>query len=151
VAKRKLYETMIDRMKKAADADFHLEAAWFAYAVLEDRTTSMLKALGRPPRARAQISKKIEALQKMADEKGGALAVYLNRDAKPERGQKASLLEDVGQWCTKRNGLVHAMASGSHDIDALDKLSGELSKEGQDLVRVAASVARRIKKHADKL
>jgi hypothetical protein len=152
MAKQKLYETMIDRMKKASDAGFHLEANWLAYAVFEDRTRAMLTYLGEPPEDRAGIAKKIRALRKRARASKG-LAVYFNGDVRPDdkEGHKRTLLKSLKRWVDSRNELVHAMASGGIDQERLDQKAKTLSDEAGELVAKLTTVGRRIKKHADKL
>ena len=45
-AKREYYKDLIDRMNKAHDDEYYLEASWFAYTVLEDRLLSALRQSG---------------------------------------------------------------------------------------------------------
>jgi len=44
--KKRHYEELMVRMTKAIAAKFHLEAAWYAYSILEDRMTAALMASG---------------------------------------------------------------------------------------------------------
>jgi hypothetical protein len=45
-AKREHYKDLIDRMNKAHNDEYYLEASWFAYTVLEDRLLSALRQSG---------------------------------------------------------------------------------------------------------
>ena len=141
--KKKLYEVLIERMEIAETNGRDAEAAWFAYAVLEDRLRSLLRQSGGEGEKRG-VGKPIRMM--------GPKIAELSKRAK-----KDSLLKDcfeytrLNQWKHDRNNLVHAMADGEHDIEEIDKLTAALASVGVELVRIYATAARRLKKNCGKV
>jgi hypothetical protein len=141
--KKKLYQDLVARMEAAAKAGRDVEASWFAYAVLEDRLRSMLRQSGGEGENKG-VGKPIKMM--------GPKIINLRRRAK-----KDDLLEScfeytrLNKWKNERNDLVHAMADGSLDIDAIDKKVAELAREGVELARLYTAAARRLKKHREKV
>lgn len=78
MSKQALYKSLIERQRAADDAGFYLESVWLAYAILEDRTSSMLRSLGIPPAD--SFFEKTLALAWRAGEKDGGLSVYFQGD-----------------------------------------------------------------------
>jgi hypothetical protein len=139
--KKKLYEDLIERMEGAVTRGSDVEAAWYAYAVLEDRLRSMLRQSGGE--AKKNKSKPIKMMgPKIEELKDRALNDRLLHSCF-ERGR-------LEKWKDARNDLVHAMADGKHDIQAIDALASALAIEGVELARLYASAARRLKKHRKK-
>jgi len=142
-AKKKLYQDLIERMETAAANGRDVEAAWYAYAVLEDRLRSMLRQSGGEG-VKKGIGKPIRTLGK----KIGELNV---------RAKKDELLKNcfeyyrIDKWKEDRNDLVHSMADGHHDIESIDKKASTLATDGVDLARLYASQARRLKKNREQV
>ena len=141
--KLELYEHLIERMDDAAISGRDVEAAWYAYAVLEDRLRSMLRQSGGEGATKGK-GKHIRMM--------GPKLVELGK-----RAAKDSLLKlcfeqiRLQKWKDDRNELVHAMADGKHDIVQIDKMASELAKEGVSLARLYTNKARYLKNHRDQV
>lgn len=141
--KKKLYRDLIARMDGAAEAGRDVEASWFAYAVLEDRLRSLLRQSGGEGKNKG-VGKPIRMM-----------GPKLNNLC--ERAKKDALLEScfeytrLNKWKNERNDLVHAMADGTLNIEAIDDKIVELAREGVDLARLYTAAARRLKKHREKV
>ena len=122
------YKEQFRRLNKALASDFNLEAMFIEYAIMEDRTESVLRHAGlwdaylknrksREP----NISTKITYIQKRAENKSDLLHKYFADD----------LLAKILVWKDERNRLIHALLKqqfAPHEIS-------ELAAQGNDLVR----------------
>lgn len=132
--KSELYRTFIERMEAARKDGHRLEAAWYAYAVIEDRMRSLLQVTGLAARPRMMLGDKIQELE--------------NRRIPEIDAQLDFLL--LKAWKEDRNNLMHAMAGGALSIEDIDKMSERLARDGCKIARSLASLARRMKKRAAK-
>ena len=137
------YKEQFKRLKKAIDNKFFLEAIFIEYAIMEDRTESILKhaALwdsyvksrkGREP----NISSKISYIQKKAENKADLLHKYFSD----------SLLDDILFWKDERNRLIHALLKQqlAHNEVA------ELAAQGNELVKELRNRAGKYNRAVDK-
>jgi len=141
--KKKLYQDLVTRMDGAAEAGRDVEASWFAYAVLEDRLRSMLRQSGGEGENKG-IGKPIRMM-------GPKLKNLRQRAKKDALLESCFEYERLNKWKNERNDLVHAMADGTLNIEAIDQKIVELAREGVDLARLYTAAARRLKKHRDKV
>ncbi len=100
------YKEQMNRLKKAMANAFYLEALFIEYAIMEDRTESLLlhagkweaylnHIRGREPK----ISTKISYFKKLAEQKKSIPNKYFSDD----------LLDRILQWKEERNRLIHAL------------------------------------------
>jgi hypothetical protein len=141
--KEKLYKDLIARMEAATNNGGDVEAAWFAYAVLEDRLRSMLRQSGGEGKNRG-VGKPIRMM-------GPKLAELKKRSKNDELLKSCFEYDRLNQWKHDRNDLVHAMAEGTYDIEEIDKLAAALARDGVELARLYATDARRLKKNRSKV
>lgn len=149
MSKRKLYETFLDRMAKAEAVGMKFEAAWYAYAILEDRLLSMLRNSGgetspngRPIR---MLGEKMVALRERASRDPLLAANFPQHDV-AEMGQTV-----LGKWKSARNELMHGMASGELSLNEIDEMVTKVAQEGATLAHQYAAAAARLKKHRNKV
>ena len=100
------YQTQFSRLNKALNAEFYLEAIFIAYAIIEDRTESILRHTGKwesyekSRRGRnATLDSKITYIQKMAEEKKSLCNKYL----------ADGTLQRIREWKEERNRMIHAL------------------------------------------
>jgi hypothetical protein len=141
--KTRLYEQLIARMDDAVSCGRHVEAAWYAYSVLEDRLRSMLVHTGGEG-----SNKGSGPPLKML---GPKLTELKTRAGKDDLLRSCLEFKRVDQWRKDRNELVHAMAAGQLDITQIDSRAAALAIEGAELARLYATEARRLKTHRDKV
>lgn len=149
MTKRHLFEVFLDRMTKAEAAGMPLEAAWYAYAILEDRLVSMLRNSG------GVLNAKGEPIDMM-----GPKMVELRRRAKsdpllaanfPEHDIQKMKQTKLGKWKDARNNLMHKMANGDSDLEKIDGMVSRVAADGAELAREYAAAAARLKKHRQKV
>ena len=160
--KEKLYEGLLSRQASAAEGGYHYESCWFAYAILENRTRSILQNAADRTGFGGDISSKLKRIKELLD--AVEAKVVAGKPVKDKRtGKKIkkpkwpevqtvqrSLVLVALSWIKKRNDLVHDLASGRLSLEEADKKIHLLSMVGLRLARKYCSAARRVKKRAKK-
>ena len=122
------YREQAKRLKTALEKGFNLEAMFIEYAILEDRTESILRHAdmwdsylkhrkGREP----NIDSKVKYIQKCAENKKDILNKYFSDD----------LLQQILIWKDERNRLIHALLKQELEHNEVN----ELAKQGNELVK----------------
>lgn len=121
------YQTQFTRLNKAMREEFYLEAIFISYAIMEDRTESILRHTGKwDAYAKSRkghnvtIDSKIRYIQKMAEEKKSLVNRYL----------ADGTLQQVWEWKEERNRMVHALlkqAVSGEELAALAATGKELA------------------------
>ncbi len=122
------YKEQMGRLKKAMANCFLLEALFIEYAVIEDRTESILRHAGV-----------------FNPEKHGTLVRKLNRIADIAKGKKSLLhkyitvetVEEIRAWKDERNRLIHALLKQNLSIQELE----QIATEGQRITKLLCSKA----------
>lgn len=122
------YKEQFKRLNKAIDNCFYLEAMFIAYAILEDRTESILRRAGqwdayikRRKGHDSTIDSKIRYINKRAEQKKTLLNKYFSD----------SLLDDILLWKEERNRMIHALMKQSLTTEELS----DLALQGKGLAR----------------
>lgn len=104
------YRTQFTRLNKALKEEFYLEAIFIAYAIIEDRTESILRHTGKweayekSRRGRAvTLDSKIRYIQKIAEEKNTLANRHL----------ADGTLQRIWEWKEDRNRMIHALMKQS--------------------------------------
>ncbi len=122
------YKTQFQRLNRALANDFNLEAMFIEYAIMEDRSESILRhseyweaylksRKGREP----NIDSKIRYIKKCAENKKSVLNKYFSDD----------LLDQLLVWKEDRNRLIHALLKQQFEHDEIYGLA----TRGNDLVK----------------
>lgn len=120
------YKTQFDRLKAALENEFYLEAIFIEYAILEDRTESVLRHAGLweaylGNRRQANIGTKLTFIKKKAQAKSSSFHAYFNDD----------LMDLLRDWKNKRNPLIHDLLNQKLGDDDLKNLA----LEGYELIK----------------
>ena len=126
------YKEQFQRLNKALANGFNLEAMFIEYAIMEDRTESILRHAelwdayiksrkGHEP----TINSKVQYIQKRAENKKDLLHKYFSDD----------LLECVLGWKEERNRLIHALLKQQFAHNEVR----ELAAQGNELVKALRS------------
>ena len=121
------YQTQFTRLNKALRDEFYLEAIFIAYAIMEDRTESILRHTGKweayvksRKGHNITIDSKIRYIQKMAEDKKSLANRYL----------ADGTLQRIWEWKEERNRMVHALlkqAVSGEELAALAVAGKELA------------------------
>lgn len=138
------YTEQFRRLKIALKNGFNLEAMFIEYAILEDRTESILRHadlweayVKRRGIHGVTINSKIQYIQKRATSGNKLLAKYFSDD----------LLDRVLAWKEERNRLIHALLKQQLTEEDVNRIASE----GNDLVRVLRSRASAYNKSLENL
>ena len=100
------YKEQFKRLKRALNDGFNLEAMFIEYAIIEDRTESILRHTGKWEayiKSRktygATLESKVKYIQKIAEDKKNLAHKYFSD----------YLLESILLWKNERNRLIHAL------------------------------------------
>lgn len=123
------YKEQFKRLDKAISYNFYLEAMFIAYAILEDRTESILSYEGNEINSKnfVSINKKLLKIKKIAEQKGSL----------PSRYFTDSFIDEIIEWKEKRNKLMHALMKQALTTEELYVTA----LEGKELARTLANKA----------
>ena len=135
------YKEQMKRLNSALAHGFNLEAMFIEYAIMEDRTESILrhadkwdaymkKQNGRDP----TINSKVKYIQKLADFNNDLLHKYFSDD----------LLDRVLTWKDERNRLIHALLKQEFEHNEVSALSNRGKQLVDELRKRAGNYNRAI-------
>lgn len=137
------YREQFKRLNSALNSGFNLEAIFIEYAIMEDRTESILRHAdkweaymksrkGRDP----TIDSKIRYIQKLAEQKKSIPNKYFSDD----------LLDRLLTWKEDRNRLIHALLKQQLEHNEVT----ELAAQGKQLVDELRNRANKYNRAADR-
>lgn len=116
------YREQFKRLNSALNNGFNLEAMFIEYAIMEDRTESILRhahkweAYMKSRKGRdATINSKICYIQKLASVNNDLLQKYFSDD----------LLAQLLEWKDERNRLIHALLKQSFEHNEVSSLAAQ--------------------------
>ena len=122
------YRNQFSRLDKALKAEFYLEAIFIAYAIMEDRTESVLRHTGaweayeKSRRGHGvTLDSKIRRIQKMAESSKNICHRYFSDDT----------LQQILDWKNTRNVMIHALLKqklADGELAALAQAGSELAR-----------------------
>ena len=141
------YKEQMKRLNSALAHGFNLEAMFIEYAIMEDRTESILrhadkwdaymkKQNGRDP----TINSKVKYIQKLADFNNDLLHKYFSDD----------LLDWVLTWKDERNRLIHALLKQEFEHNEVSALSNRGKQLVDELRKRAGNYNRAIDRQKEK-
>lgn len=138
------YRVQFNRLKKALEAEFYLEAIFIEYTIIEDRTESILRHAGKwepylKKRGRYQVTldSKIAYIQDFAREKKTLANKYFSD----------SLLEEIVVWKNKRNQLIHALLKQALTTEELSAFAYEGERLTKEIRTRTTNFSRAIEKN----
>ena len=135
------YKTQFARMNKALKNEFYLEAIFIEYAILEDRTESVLHHAClwdsyMKGKKMANIGTKLTFIKNKASAKSCTLHPYFSDD----------LLDKLRDWKNRRNPLIHDLLNQRLGDDDLK----DLAQEGNQLICELRTRATKHNREVDK-
>lgn len=122
------YKEQFKRLNMAMSHNFYLEAIFICYAIMEDRTESILrhadeweKYVNSRKGHGSTIDSKVRRIKKLAEQRGTIANKYFSD----------SVFDEILIWKDKRNSLIHALMKQELTTEGL----AELALEGKTLAR----------------
>ena len=133
------YKEQNKRLKKALNEHFYLEALFIEYAIIEDRTESILRYENNQmnPKKRSSIESKLNKIKTIAREKKGLANKYFSE----------AFIDEILNWKEKRNSLIHALMKQVLTTDELETIAFQ----GKELSQKLSSKSTLYKKAVEKL
>lgn len=133
------YREQFHRLNSALKSGFNLEAMFIEYAIMEDRTESILHHAGKwedylknRKGHNPTIDSKIRYIQKLAEQKKTLLNKYFSD----------GLLDQVLAWKDDRNRLIHALLKQKLEHNEIRLLAEEGKQLVDELKRKAGNYNR---------
>ena len=140
IQKQLNYREQFKRLDKALNNNFYLEALFIEYAIMEDRTESILRYEGNEIKLKEgsfiSINRKLDKIKKIAEQ----------RKSLPERYFSDNLIECIQLWKDERNRMIHALMKQSLTTEELT----ELALEGKVLCRQLCNKANNYKRAVER-
>lgn len=141
------YREQFKRLNRALNSGFNLEAMFIEYAIMEDRTESILRhsdkweAYIKSRRGRGpSIDSKIRYIQKMAEQKNTLPNKYFSGDL-PDR---------ILVWKEERNRLIHALLKQQLEHNEVSSLAEQGKQLVDELRKKAGNYNRAIERRKAK-
>ena len=135
------YKEQIKRLNNALSHGFNLEAMFIEYAIMEDRTESILRHAGKWDaymKTRkghdATINSKITYIQKLAGFNNDLLHKYFADD----------FLDQILKWKDERNRLIHALLTQQFEHNEVSTLASQGKQLVDELRKRAGNYNRAI-------
>lgn len=140
--KKEKYRDLMFKLKKAINNEFYYEAIFIEYAILEDRTESLLRhadlsaadSNGKPLKLNAKL-KKLEN------------STTFNKDKYILKHLNIEILSETHNWKNKRNILIHDLIKSTYTYEDVKKIA----LEGYELVKMFNNKSILINRYIDNL
>ena len=139
--KQQNYKTQFQRLKKAMDNAFYLEAVFIEYAIMEDRAESILAYGGYKVKTRnsngiATFGEKKKKIADVSREKKSLMHRYFSDD----------LMERTMEWVNERNAVIHALLKKNTTTDGLR----DFAERGESLCKELRNRANNYKRMVER-
>ena len=135
------YAELMGKLKKSIDNNFYYESIFIEYAILEDRTTSLLKhaKLGTLDEygSELNVNGKLNKIKRSREFYGDT---YVKEHITKE------LLSDIHNWKNRRNILIHNLVETRYNNEDIKNIA----LEGYELIKLLNSKSTLINKYFDK-
>ncbi len=128
------------QLKKAMNSGFYFEAIFLEYAIMEDRTESVLRHEGS-----IKLINKQGNLLTLAQKINKIRGCKPFEDGRIRKRLTPELLTSLDAWRVKRNQLVHVLMKNQTDTTELQAIA----EEGKELVRLLDNAVKQTNKYFD--
>ena len=139
IEKKEKYLNLMSRLNRATDNEYYYEAIFIEYAILEDRTESLLKHAGKKFQENNgnpfKISKKLNKLKSEKEFQTSYIRKHLTEE----------LIEKIYEWKIQRDKLMHNIINLQYKNDEIKMLA----LNGECLVKKFNSKSQLVNKYLD--
>ena len=137
--KREVYINLKQRLKKALANEFWFEACMIEYAIIEDRTSSILahsKICKDAYDPNKILSKKLNSIEYQLGKKHPVISAKMDKQ----------IVEDIRLWKDRRNDIAHRACIIRYEDTSIK----EIALEGKELVEEISNISAKISRLAEK-
>lgn len=139
--KKDKYSDLMLKLKNSIHEEFYYEAIFIVFAILEDRTESLLKHahinIIKKDNQKFSLSEKLDKIKKDAIFQDDYIKKHLTND----------LIQNIYNWKNKRNLLIHELINTEYCNSEIE----ELAKEGYELVKNLNNKSTLVNKYNDNI
>ena len=139
--KNEKYSDLMEKLKKSVEQEFYYESIFIIYAVLEDRTESILKHANidvkKDNNRSLTLNEKLNKISKENIFEQEYIKKHLSED----------LIKQIHDWKNKRNVLIHDLVNVEYNNEEII----ELAIEGYNLLKIINNKSTLINRHNDKV
>lgn len=129
------YRSLHEMLSKALKSEFYYEAIFIEYAIIEDRTSSLLRHANITI-VEPTLNNKIKTLK----------FNHVFKDEYIKKHLSFELLDSVRKWKNKRNTIIHDLINLSYSNEDVKKIA----LEGQEVVKKLSSKSTLVTNYFDK-
>lgn len=134
------YANLIDKMNKAIEEEFYFEAILLEYAILEDRTESILRHANLMTIDEngndLTLNTKIKTIKNNAKFIDPYIKKHLTND----------LFKSINEWRIDRNRVIHSLVTESYTNNEIKKLA----LEGKRIIKIMNNKSTLVTNYLDK-
>lgn len=136
--KRDTYAILKANLKKALNQHFWFEACMIEYAIIEDRTASILlhTSTNKNPYD-VPLSRKLNSIEQQIGKKHPVISKKVD----------PKLITEIKEWKDTRNEAVHRACIHVYDETEME----QIAEQGNDLVRRISNDSQKVKKLSEKI
>ena len=134
--KNKVYISLMSKLNQSLKDEFYYEAIFIEYAILEDRTESILKHSNNY-RDGLTLSKKLEKIKTLKSLNNDYCKKHLNE----------KLINDIYVWKNERNKLIHDLIKAEYNNVNVKKVA----EDGYKIVKTLNNKSILVNKYIDKI
>ena len=139
--KRNKYANLMSKLNKATSNEYYYEAIFVEYAILEDRTSSLLKHAkikneDIKTHREYSVAQKLRIIKK---NKKFSNDLYIKKHITDE------LIDNLFAWKTKRNDLIHDLVIAPYDNEDVKNIA----LEGECLIKRLNNKSKLVNNHLD--
>ena len=140
IQKYENYREQFKRLNRAMKEQFYLEAIFISYAILEDRTESILRYEGNDIKPKGNrkpgIAQKLNKIKTIAREKKSL----------PNRYFSGELIDRILEWKDNRDRMIHALLKQQLSTEELV----QIAEEGKSVTRELCNKANNYKRAVER-
>ncbi len=136
------YKEQFKRLNSALKNHFYLEALFIEFAIMEDRTESILSYESNEIKSEkfVSIDRKLKKIKKIAEEKASLANRYFSDD----------LIDDLLDWKEERNRMIHALMKQALTTEMLETLALQGKSLARELCNRSTNYKRAVLRRKEK-
>lgn len=131
------YKDLMEKLKKSIENEFYYEAIFIEYAIMEDRTSSMLRhAKFSQDSCEKELFDKLKLIESSNKFNNEYIKKHLTKE----------FFNELHQWRIDRNNLIHDLVNKPYSNEHIEKVA----KRGYELVKVLNNKSTLVNTYSDK-